>query len=183
LVLKVILPLPERLETERLLLARLRYEDAEELFYSYASKREATRFVSWPTHQTLNETRSFLDYSIRAWKRGTDYTYSVRLKENNRLIGTIGALHDEGKIQFGYILSPTQWNKGYATEMCRKLMATLKTMEGIYRIFTFVDVENVASTKVLLKSGLEQEAKLEKWFRFVNQGNEPKDCILFRLSF
>jgi ribosomal-protein-alanine N-acetyltransferase len=178
----VILHLPERLDTERLLLARLRYEDAEELFYAYASKPEATRFVSWPTHQSLNETRAFLSYSIRAWKMGTDYTYSVRLRENNRLIGTIGALHEEGKIQFGYILSPTQWNKGYATEMCRKLMATLKIMDGVYRIFTFVDVDNIASTKVLLKSGLEEEARLKKWFRFVNQGNEPKDCIMYRLS-
>ena len=177
------LDLPERLETERLNLARLRYEDAEELFYAYASKPEATRFVSWPTHRSLKETRQFLTYAIHAWKLGSDYTYSVRLKDSNRLIGTIGALHDEGKIQFGYILSPTQWNKGYATEMCRKLMATLKTMEGVYRIFTFVDVDNVASAKVLLKSGLEEEARLEKWFRFVNQENEPKDCILFRLSF
>jgi [ribosomal protein S5]-alanine N-acetyltransferase len=178
----VIADLPQRLETDRLILARLRYEDAEEVFYTYASKPEATRFMAWPTHKTLNDTRSFLDYAVRGWILGTDYTYSVRLKDSNRLIGSIGTMHDEGKIQFGYILSPTQWNKGYATEMCRKLMATLKTMDGVYRVSTFVDVDNVASAKVLVKSGLEEEARLEKWFRFVNQGNEPKDCILFRLS-
>jgi ribosomal-protein-alanine N-acetyltransferase len=179
----VTLGFPERITTDRLNLARLRYEDAEEIFYAYASKTEATKFVSWPTHKSLRDTRSFLRYSIGAWNAGNDYSYSVRLKENNRLIGSIGAIHDDGKIQFGYILSPTQWNKGYATEMCRALMDVLKTMKGVYRIFTFVDVENFASANVLMKAGLEEEGRLEKWFRFVNQGNEPRDCILFRFPF
>jgi len=33
---------------------------------------------------------------------------------------------------------------------------------------------------VLRKCGMVEEARLPKWFRFINQGNEPKDCILFR---
>lgn len=176
------LDLPERLDTDRLILSRLRYEDAEEIFYAYASKPDATRYMAWPTHEGLEDTRSYLRYAVAAWRNGLDYTYSIRLRETNRLIGSIGALNDEGKIQFGYVLSPTQWNNGYATEACRKLLAMLKSREGIYRIFTFVDVDNIASAKVLAKSGLEEEARLEKWFRFVNQSNEPKDCILFKLS-
>ena len=46
------LSLPAIIRTERLLLQRLRYEDAEEIFYAYASKPEATRYVSWPTHRS-----------------------------------------------------------------------------------------------------------------------------------
>lgn len=176
------LNLPERIDTERLILARLRYEDAEELFYAYASKPEATKYMSWPTHESLKDTRSFLDYATKGWREGADYSYSVRIKENNRLVGSFGFLHDEGKVQFGYVFSPTQWGKGYATEVCRKMMSVVKSQIGVYRIFTFVDVENQRSINVLLKSGLVEEARLTKWFRFVNQSNEPKDCILFRLS-
>lgn len=175
------LNLPERIETDRLVLSRLSYEDAEELFYVYASKPEATWFMSWPTHQTLKDTRSFLDHATKGWKDGVDYSFSVRLKKNHRLIGSFGFLHDEGKVQFGYIFSPTQWGKGYATEVCRKMMSVVKTHNGVYRIYTFVDVENKASINVLLKSGLVEEARLTKWFRFVNQSNEPRDCILFKL--
>ncbi len=175
------LDLPERIETDRLTLFRLRYEDAEELFYTYASKPEATRYMSWPTHLSLKDTRKFMDYAVSGWKEGTDYSFAIRLKNENRLIGSCGLLNDEGKIQFGYILSPTQWNKGYGTEVCRKLMSTLKRLDGVFRVSTFVDAENIASAKVLMKSGLVEEARLDKWFRFVNQGNEPKDCILFKL--
>lgn len=175
------LMLPEHLSTERLFLQRLRYEDAEEIFYAYASKPLATRFVSWPTHQKVADTNAFLVYANHAWNSGTDYSFSIRLKESGRLIGSFGILHDNGKIQFGYILSPSQWGRGYATEGCIAMMNLLRQQPDVFRVSTFVDVDNVASAKVLLKSGLVEEARLNKWFRFVNQNNEPKDCILFDL--
>ena len=177
----VILNLPEEIITDRLSLRRLRYEDAEEMFYTYASKPEVTRFVSWPTHRSLQDTKDFLRYALNAWEKGTDYSFAIRLKDTNRLIGSIGVINENGKLQFGYALSPTQWNHGYATEACTRLMGLLSTQPGVYRIQTFVDKENVSSAKVLIKSGLVEEAKLERWFRFVNQNNEAKDCILFRL--
>lgn len=87
---------------------------------------------------------------------------------------------EEGKIQFGYVLSPTHWGRGLATEVCGKLMEVVKGLPGVYRVCTFVDADNAASQKVLLKSGLVMEARLEKWLRFVNQDNQPRDCLLFR---
>jgi [ribosomal protein S5]-alanine N-acetyltransferase len=177
----VVLNLPEEIVTERLSLRRLRYEDAEEIFYTYASKPEVTRFVSWPTHRSLMDTNAFLGYAMSAWEKGTDYSFAIRLKDNNRLIGSIGVMNENGKLQFGYAISPTHWNHGYATEACTHLMSLLRIQQGVYRIQTFVDTENVSSAKVLLKSGLVEEARLVRWFRFVNQNNEAKDCILFRL--
>ncbi len=172
---------PEKIETTRLLLLRLRYEDAEEIFYTYASKPEVTRFLSWSTHQVMEDTLAFVKYAIESWNLGLDYSFSIRLKDTGKFIGSFGVIHDDGKVQFGYALSPTHWGKGYTTEACRAILEILKTFPSLYRIGTFVDVENTASIKVLRKCGLIEEARLEKWFRFVNQGNQPKDCILFRL--
>ena len=175
------LDLPERAETERLLLQRLRYEDAEEIFYTYASKPQATRYVSWPTHQSINDTNAFLRYASAGWQAGTDYSYSIRLKSSGKMIGSIGAMNDGGKVQFGYIFSPACWNKGYATEACIWLMKQLTLQPSVYRICTLVDAENVASARVLQKAGLTEEARLSQWMRFINQHNKPKDCILFKL--
>lgn len=171
----------KRIETERLVLHQLKHEDAEEIFYVYASKPEATKFMAWPTHLSINDTRNFLNYAIHSWKQGINYSFAIRLKSNNRLIGSCGFANEEGRIQFGYILSPLHWGNGYATEATREMLAQLKNQPGIFRIGTFVDVENIASIHVLKKCELIEEAKLEKWFRFPNQKNEPKDCVLFRL--
>ena len=75
------LVLPEQIETKRLMLKRLRYEDAEEIFYTYASKPEATKYVSWPTHQGIGDTRKYVAYAIQAWNRGIDYTFGIRAKK------------------------------------------------------------------------------------------------------
>ncbi|MGE4017692.1 MAG: GNAT family N-acetyltransferase [Cyclobacteriaceae bacterium] len=175
--------LPERIETERLILSRLRYEDAEEIFYCYASKPEATRYVSWPTHKTIADTRSYLRHAIAGWQQGIDFSFGIRTKEHHRFIGSFGIIHQSGKIQFGYVLGPPYWGKGYATEVCLRMMDELKKQPNLFRIGTFVDVANVASSRVLVKAGLVEEARLEKWFRFVNQQNQARDCILYILPF
>ena len=175
------LDLPTQIFTSRLFLQKLRYEEAEEIFYSYASKPEATRFMSWPTHRSLDDTNAFLHYAEQGWKSGSDYSYSIRLIRNNRLIGSFGVINENGKIQFGYILSPTQWGRGYATEVCKTMMDLLRQQRGVHSIQTFTDADNKASANVLLKSGLIEESRLSNWFRFVNQDNQVKDCIHFKL--
>lgn len=172
--------MPESFATERLNARRFRREDAEEIFYTYAGKPEATKFVSWPTHQGLRDTHAFLDYALTGWALGTDFSYGIR-HQGHRLVGSCGVMNDNGMLQFGYILSPTQWGKGYATEICRKLMQILMGLDGVRGIGTFVDVENEASANVLRKSGLVEIERREKWFRFVNQQNLEKDCLVFRL--
>lgn len=173
------LSMPAEVHTERLLLQRLKYEDAEEIFYAYASKREATQYLSWATHESVDDTRLFLQYSVANWNFGTDYSYSIRLK-TGLLIGSIGVVNDDGKVQIGYVLGPAFWGHGYTTEACSSVLSILKTLHNIYRIGTFVDADNMASIKVLQKCGMVEEARLLKWFRFINQGNRPKDCVLFR---
>nr|HPI79414.1 GNAT family protein [Cyclobacteriaceae bacterium] len=101
-------------------------------------------------------------------------------KMDNKLIGSVGVVNDRGNVQVGYIMSPTVWNNGYATEAVSGLLKKLTTWKGVYRIWTFVDTGNVASQKVLQKTGMVEEARLVKWFRFVNQNNQPRDCVLYR---
>lgn len=177
----VFLDLPTTFSTDRLMIQKLRYEEAEEIFYAYASKHEATRFMSWPTHRSLDDTLAFLAYADRSWKSGTDYSFSIRLKSSSRLIGSFGIMNDHGRVQFGYVYSPTQWGRGYATEVCRTMMDWLRNCPAVREVRTFTDAENVASARVLIKSGLIQEGRVSSAFRFVNQGDQAKDCIRFRL--
>jgi [ribosomal protein S5]-alanine N-acetyltransferase len=177
------LVLPEKVRTVRLILQRLKYEDAEEIFYTYASKPDVTKYVSWPTHRSIEDTRNFLRYALDGWNSGSDFSYSIRIAETKQLIGTFGFINEQGKVQFGYALGPLHWNKGFATEVCKQMMEVIKDCNQVFRVNTFVDVENVQSIRVLEKSGLFREATLQKWFRFVNQDMQPKDCYLYALPF
>jgi ribosomal-protein-alanine N-acetyltransferase len=175
------LNLPEKIETDRLVLLRLRYEDAEEIFYTYASKPEVTKYLAFHTHQSVRDARIFLDYVVGAWDSGIEYAFGIRLKGDNKFIGSIGFINENGKVQFGYAISPNHWNQGFTTEACKGVLDILKKQNDVHRIWTFIDAENTASAKVLQKCGLVEEARLTKWFRFVNQDNQPKDCIQYVL--
>jgi RimJ/RimL family protein N-acetyltransferase len=175
------LELPERIVTRQLVLQRLRYEDAEEIFYTYASKPEVTKYMSWPTHESVEDTRAFLRYAVSGWYEGIDYSFSIRLRSNNKLIGSFGVVNEDGKLQFGYIFGPHYWNQGFATEVCQEMMPRLQAQPGVFRIGTYVDTENGASLQVLRKAGLVEEGVLRRWMRFPNQGNAPKDCVAFVL--
>lgn len=176
------LPIPETIKADNLILQRLRYEDAEEIFFAYASKPEGTYYVSWPTHQRILDTRNFLNHAVAAWNAGTDYSFSIRLVHTNRLVGSIGAIHDSGKIQFGYFIAPSQWGRGYATTATGALLNILKSIPEVKQIETFVDTENKASIRVLQKCGLTEGEIKPAYFKFINQGNRKKDCVIFRLE-
>ena len=112
-----------------------------------------------------------LRYAVNAWTLGTDYSYVIRLHDSNRLIGSISCLNDAGKVQFGYILNP----RILESRLCHwgDQAAQWQSSVGcqtLHRIWTFIDADNQASARVLLKCGLVEEARLAKWFRFVNQG-------------
>jgi [ribosomal protein S5]-alanine N-acetyltransferase len=175
----ITLSLPETIRTERLMLKRLRYEDAPEIFYGYASKPEVTRWVSWLTHRSVEDTVKFLGYATQAWSLGKDYSYAIRITSSNILAGSIGIINNNGDIQFGYVLGPAHWGKGFATEACRAILEQVTRLPEVKRVSTFVSIENQASIRVLEKCGLKKETLLKKWFLFPNAGPEKQDCFSY----
>jgi len=175
------LVMPNQLDTRRLLIKKLSLENAEEIFKVYASDPRATRFVSWPTHQSVEDTRTFLKYAEKSWKEGSDYSYAILKKPEYQLIGSIGLINETGKVSFGYILGRSHWNKGFATEAVSGFIECLKSLNGLIKIWALCDIDNIASIKVLEKAGLVREAVLANWFPFINQQNQYKDCVIYNL--
>ena len=162
-------------------LRRLQPNDADEVFSAYGGRPEVGRYLTWPTHKGVEDTRLFLQHVDRAWNAGVEFTFGLRLRAFNQLIGAFGVQNDDGRLEVGYVLAPTFWDQGLATEACSAMVKYLKMWPRVYRIQSFVDAENVASARVLLKSGFVEEARLPKWRRFINQQNTPRDCIQFRV--
>ena len=52
-----------RIETARLVLQKPEAEDAEAIFERYAGDDRVGRFLAWPIHRSLDDTRLFLNFS------------------------------------------------------------------------------------------------------------------------
>ena len=49
-----------KLETKRLILRRFVIEDAKAMYQNWASEDEVTKFLTWPTHTSIDTTKTVL---------------------------------------------------------------------------------------------------------------------------
>ena len=72
----------------------------------------------------------------------------------DKIIGFANTVEIKDKtIELGYVIYPTYWNQGYATEMLTALIQRLFEM-GFEEVLTGAFEENAASQRVMQKSGM-----------------------------
>ena len=71
--------LPE-LTTERLLLRMMKDTDAPAVF-KYSSLPEVSQFVTWETHKSLEDSRSYVKFVQGNYEKGV-ITFAITLKEH-----------------------------------------------------------------------------------------------------
>lgn len=109
------------IETERLILRPFSQSDLYD-FNEYASVEGVGEMAGWKHHESLAESRSILDMFINE-----DKTFAIVLKENGRVIGSLGVekygmekalteFSDYRGREIGYVLSKEHWGKGIMTE-------------------------------------------------------------------
>ncbi len=143
----------ELIETTRLVLRRPLPSDAEAIFTVYASDPEVTRYLSWRTHRTVEDTRSFLAWSDGEWERWPAGPYLVLLREDGRLLGSTGlAFRSSEHAATGYAFSQFEWGHGYATESLQA-MVELASQLGVRELEAICHVDHRCSAHVMEKCG------------------------------
>ena len=110
-----------QIETERLILRPFKESDLAD-FYEYASVNGVGEMAGWQHHKSIDKTAEILDVFINE-----DKTFAICLKENGRVIGSLGVekygLEDKltefdgyhGR-ELGFVLSKEHWGKGIMPE-------------------------------------------------------------------
>jgi RimJ/RimL family protein N-acetyltransferase len=177
---KLIGPAPEIFVTERLVLRRPTLSDAAEIF-AYANDPEVTRYMVWPMHTKIEESAAFLEACGPRWEAGEEYCWAITVKPEERAVGMIGCRVREYAADFGYVLHRAFWGQGYATEAARAVVMWLRSLSGVYRVWATCDAENLASVRVLEKTGLSCEGRLRRSTIRPNLSPTPRDTFVFAL--
>ena len=144
---------PGIIETVRLVLRRPTESDVHEIFSLYASDAEATRYMGFRTHASIDDTRAFLRQSAAEWGRWEAGPFLVRLRADNSLIGSTG-LHFETPLRAmtGYIFARDAWGMGYATETLSAIVGITRERR-VQRLYALCHTEPRVSAHVLEKCG------------------------------
>jgi RimJ/RimL family protein N-acetyltransferase len=172
----------ERILTERLVLRRPRPADAEVIFERYASDAETTRLLSFPRHESIAATRTFLEWSEAEWTRWPAGPYLLESRESGALLGSTGlAFETPLRAATGYVLARDAWGRGFATEALLQVVTTARAC-GVLRLYALSHPENRASLRVLEKAGFACEGTLRRYAVFPNLvPGEPLDVLCYSI--
>lgn len=147
------------LETERLLLRKLRMEDAEDLFF-YASEPVVSRFMPWEVHKTIDDSKGFLAFILDAYEQGRKLAWAIELKETEKMIGTIDYVSwqpKRSKAELAYTLSHEYWGRGLMKEAAEGLLAFGFREMGLNKVEAPIMLGNARSRRLAEKLGMKLE--------------------------
>ena len=157
------------LETERLRIAPLTLDDID-LSIALLTDPQVMHYVDWEPH-TPKEVRDHMPDAIRKGAGGRIGVWAATLKETGAKIATAVMLplpieaentewhtilpdkFPEACIETGYLLKPEYWGRGYATEICARMLRFGFAVTELDEIYATTDPENEASKRVLGKCG------------------------------
>ncbi|ARC86365.1 acetyltransferase family protein [Clostridium argentinense CDC 2741] len=155
----------EAISTDRLLLRRFELNDAYDMFKNWANDSEITKFLSWKPHSSVEDTKEILGQWVNEYKDNNIYNWVIELKEIGEVIGSICIVKLDEKnysCEVGYCISRMYWNKGIMSESLKAVIDYLFSEIEFNRIAAKHDTNNVASGKVMLKSGMKYEGTLRQ---------------------
>jgi [ribosomal protein S5]-alanine N-acetyltransferase len=175
---------PERIETARLVLRRPARSDAEAIFRRYSSDAEVTRYLSFPRHVSLDQTRAFLAWSETEWESWPAGPYLLESRTDGTLLGSTGlSFESPQRATTGYVLARDAWGQGYATEALGAIVATTERL-GVRRLQALCHPEHRASWRVLEKCGFTREGTLRLYAELPNLSpGEPSDLLCYSRTF
>jgi [ribosomal protein S5]-alanine N-acetyltransferase len=145
-----------RIETERLVLK----------LYTDRDRSDFVRLLTDPVvMRYVDKGPLSPDQADVLWKKlmddfypnGVDTIWAVFAKDDGRYVGN-ASLRPRPERQkdweIGYYLIPSEWGKGFATEIASRLVRFGSEAAGLKEVYATVDKENLASIHVLEKSGL-----------------------------
>jgi RimJ/RimL family protein N-acetyltransferase len=170
---------PEVIVTRQLVLRRPRLSDADDIFDPYAADPEVTRYVTWRPYRDRSEVAPFLQSRLARWDSGEEFSWAITRPPEDRVIGMIGCRVRDHAADIGYVISRNYWNLGYTTEAVNTIVDWASNLEFVYRVWAVCDVENIASSRVLEKVGMQREGILRRYIVHPNMSPEPRDCFVY----
>ena len=170
------------LETERLVLRKMRLDDAEDLF-EYACDPEVSIYTTWSPHQSVQDSQEFLLRILSLYESGHLADWGIEHKADGKFIGTCGFAVWEpyhSKAEIGYAMSRQYWGQGLMTEAARRVIDFGFENMQLNRVEARCMVENIGSARVMEKSGMTYEGILREHMYAKGRYNDLKIYSILR---
>ena len=161
----------DEIRTTRLLLRRAAMADGPAM-HRIMSDPRAMRYWSTPPHDNLAQTEAGLRSMVEADSATSD---DFMITRDGAVIGKFGAWRLP---EFGFLIDPEEWGKGYAGEAMVAFIAHRRAL-GSAELTADVDPRNDASLRLLERHGFTETHRAARTFQV---GNEWCDSVYLARS-
>lgn len=173
-------PLPDRLETSRLVLREPCAADATGMFDAYTQDMDVARFMVWRPHGELSQTQAFVAGCIQGWASGLRRPYVIAFRgDESQPIGMIEARILGHTIDIGYVLARRHWGNRLMPEAVTSLAEACLVDPRVFRVQATCDIDNIGSARTLERAGFLREGRLDRFTSHPNVSAEPRPCYMY----
>ena len=150
----------QTLHTARLVLRQITTNDAAALF-AMRSDVNAMQYLDRPRAKSIEDAYKLIASIATAQENNDGITWAVTLKDDPRLIGTVGYYRlkkEHHRAEIGYMLHPAHWRKGIMTEACTCVLDFGFGILKFHSIEADINPNNTASITMIEKLGFKKEA-------------------------
>ncbi len=146
-----------RIDTQRLIITEFSMDMAEAVHLNSLDE-DNRRFVPDEVFPSVKEAAETIEYLMSVYENGDGpYVYPILLK-NGTYIGYVQAIPLQGgSWEVGYHVGKSYTKQGYAAEAVKAFLPVIMKKLDIQRIAGICLTENIASVKVLERSGFIKE--------------------------
>ncbi len=152
-------PGPERIETQRMILERLRPAHADEVSVLLRNPLVARTLFATALPPSEVELLEHHAANLVHWDKFGFGIWLLRDKETGEMVGRGGLQHTlvdgADEVEVGWAITPDRWGRGLATELAHASIAVAFDDLGLTEIVAFTLPYNAASRRVMEKSGFE----------------------------
>lgn len=152
------------LETARTVLRKISIRDDYDIF-TYCSDEEVAKYTTWYAHASLEDSRGYIERILQRYSQQRVAPWGIQDKASEKLIGTCGFVSwdvHHAKAELGYAISRDFWGQGYMTEVVKRIIDLGLNQMDLVRIEARCHPDNVGSSRVMEKSGMQFEGLLRK---------------------
>ena len=166
--------------TQRLKLTKWTLSDDDvKGLYDYAKNPNVGPHAGWKPHESLDESREIIKELFIP-----NDTWSIRLKRENTIIGTIALEKDIRRAgvnsrEMGYSLGEEYWGKGYMTEAAKAVIDYGFEELNLVVLAICTGPQNKRSQRVIEKCGFNYDGILRRGYKIFD--GTIRDSLLYSM--
>lgn len=172
------------LETERLILRKIKKEDYKEAYNNWCKDEDVARYVTWYAHENELVTKELFETWEKEYELLDTFKWIVELKDTHELIGTISIVNKRdfkyNMCEVGYCYGKKYWHKGYGTEVLKRVIKYMFEEVDFDVVTAKHLINNPNSGKVMEKAGMMKDGILRN--RIVNKDGNREELVYYSIT-